>query len=158
MDFISGFGKAKIEEGDYKTIPFSLQFGTDSSEIFKNFNKKNDSLMLYMEPQINSVSSPEKDYEFALGVGIKYMKFINYPISFSLKFSTGPGYISVKTQTQRSGFAFFSNFDMGFYFFVAKGKAIQIGYRFRHISNANLRKPNLGINSHFAFIGLAFFY
>ncbi|MCE5265151.1 MAG: acyloxyacyl hydrolase [Deltaproteobacteria bacterium] len=36
--------------------------------------------------------------------------------------------------------------------------AHNLGYRYRHISNADLRQPNGGINGHIGHLGLSFFF
>ena len=46
----------------------------------------------------------------------------------------------------------------GIYYFIDDSWALNAGYRFRHISNLGIKKPNGGIDSHFAILGASRFF
>ena len=45
-----------------------------------------------------------------------------------------------------------------FYYFLSENSAMNIGYRWRHLSNAKLNMPNDGINTNFITFGYAAFF
>lgn len=156
IDFLMGNGGAKVKEGRYEVHYFNLQLSTEATNIFKKLKKEKGLFLLYIEPRYSSSIKPENDYEFGLGLGIKYLKPFKEKIFYSLSYSTGPHYISLRTEDQARGFLFSHNIDLGLYFYFEKGRAFYFGYRFNHMSSANFRKPNRGINGNFAFLGLSF--
>jgi hypothetical protein len=46
----------------------------------------------------------------------------------------------------------------GFYLSLTRKVALNLGYRYRHISNADIKKPNDGIDSHIGLLGLSYFF
>jgi hypothetical protein len=44
------------------------------------------------------------------------------------------------------------------HYFFTKTVALTFEYRFRHISNAEIKKPNRGIDSHFGLCGIVFLF
>lgn len=156
ISFLTGYGGAKVKEGRYEVYHFNFQLGTDASNIFKKFKKEKGFLLFYIEPRYASSINPENDYEFGLGLGIKYLKPLREKFFYFLSYSTGPHYISLKTEDQARGFLFSHNIDLGLYFYFEEKRAFYFGYRFNHMSNANFRKPNLGINGNFLFLGFSF--
>ena len=155
---ITGFGSASINEGDYETILLIWHLGIDLKKFFPKLETHKGKLSFYLEPQINPVVSPETDIECGIGLGFKYM----YPITDKLfpyiMGGAGPHYISVNTKKQTNGFIFSNTIGVGFYCFLTDNSAINLGYRLRHMSNANLTKPNGGIDSHFGTIGYSIFF
>ncbi|MEJ5167328.1 MAG: acyloxyacyl hydrolase [Thermoanaerobaculia bacterium] len=156
IGFLTGYGGAKVEEGRYQVYHFNLQLGTDASNIFKKLKKERGFFLLYMEPRYASSIKPENDYEFGLGLGIKYLKPLGRKFFYSLSYSTGPHYFTLRTEDQARGFLFSHNIDLGLYFYFEKERAFYFGYRFNHMSNANFRRPNMGINGNFVFLGISF--
>jgi opacity protein-like surface antigen len=79
-------------------------------------------------------------------------------ISASMMVSVGPHYISVVTQKQANGFIFSDMIGAGFSFFMTKNTMVSSEYRWRHLSNADLKNPNLGINNNFGLIGYSILF
>jgi lipid A 3-O-deacylase len=158
IGLITGYGRASMPEGKYETIPIILHCGVDLSKYFSGLRGHRGLLTAYIEPQVNPVISPESDIEFGVGVGLQYQYPVTTFLSLYVNASTGPYYISVDTTDQADGFIFANYAGAGAYFFVNKNTAVNAGYRFRHMSNANTREPNGGIDSHFGVIGISWFY
>jgi opacity protein-like surface antigen len=59
---------------------------------------------------------------------------------------------------QSSEFNFVVMGGIGLSWFVTSQAAVNIGYRFQHISNAGTSHPNVGLNASLPFIGFSFFY
>ncbi len=155
--FVTGAGSGPIDHDRYTVALFIAHFGyniktapqkADRSGIFS----------LFIEPQVNPVFSPRDDYEAGVGFGVQYL----YPLTENLRpyllASVGPHYISYNSESQSPGFNFLLTAGAGFYYFLDKKTALNLGWRFRHISNAGLRRPNDGLNIHCGVAGLSFFF
>jgi len=158
IGFITGYGSASIPEGKYETIPIILHCGMDLSRFFPGLKGHKGLLTAYIEPQVNPVIGPEDDIEAGIGIGLQYQYPVTTFFSLYVNASTGPYYISVDTADQADGFIFGNHVGAGAYFFVNKNIAVNAGYRFRHMSNADTHEPNGGIDSHFGVIGISWFY
>jgi opacity protein-like surface antigen len=60
-------------------------------------------------------------------------------------------------ETQRDGFNFAVAGEAGVHALVSDRIAVTGGYRLQHISNARTARPNLGVDTSFATIGLTYF-
>ena len=89
---------------------------------------------------------------------MKYTHSLTGRLTAYLMGSVGPHYISLKTVDQASGFIFADTVGAGFYYRITESSAINIGYRFRHASNAGLKMPNGGINTNFCTVGYSVFF
>ena len=158
MGFITGFGSASIPEGNYQPIFLIGHFGVDLKRYFSGLKNHSGTLSVFLEPQINPVVNPQTDFEFGIGIGLQYMHPIIGNLSAYVLGSIGPHYISVVTTKQASGFIFADTIGAGFYYYLTKDSAINVGYRFRHMSNANLADPNGGIDTSSGVIGYSVFF
>ena len=136
----------------------SWQLGYDLKRLFKNLPKYGGTLTGFLEPQINPVFSPETDVEFGVGIGLKYRHPLTETLSGYVMASVGPHFISVKTQDQANGFIFFDTASLGLSFFLTPKSAVDLEYRFRHMSNGGIKQPNNGINIHMVAIGYTLFF
>jgi len=158
MGFITGFGNGSIPEGSYQPVFLIGHFGVDLKRYFSGLKNHSGTLSVFLEPQINPVVNPQTDFELGIGIGLQYMHPIMDNLSVYALGSVGPHYISVVTTKQASGFIFADTIGAGFYYYVTKDSAINVGYRFRHMSNANLADPNGGIDTNSGVIGYSVFF
>jgi hypothetical protein len=158
MGFIAGFGSTTIIEGTYQPILLIGHFGVDMKRYFSGLKNHSGTLSVFLEPQFNPVFSPQTDIELGIGIGLQYMHPIVGNLSAYALGSVGPHYISVVTLQQASGFLFSDVIGAGLYYYLTKDSAINAGYRLRHLSNLNLKTPNLGINTNFGVIGYSVFF
>lgn len=156
--FITGFGTGNIDEGNYQPLLLIWHIGIDLNRFFHAIKDWDGKFLLYLEPQINPVVNPETDIECGIGFGLKFMYPVTNNLSAYILGSTGPHYISVNTEKQANGFIFSNTIGAGFYYFLTKKSAITVGYRFRHMSNAETSNPNNGIDNHFGTIGYSIFF
>lgn len=84
--------------------------------------------------------------EYALNSGIVYRRFLNTHSSIFATLNTGPMYIDTDTERLKKGFAFSDVIAVG-YNYKYKKLSFDGKFMFRHASNANLQKPNFGLNS-----------
>ncbi len=78
--------------------------------------------------------------------------------NFEGKSSVGPHYMTLNTADQSQGFLFADTIGLGLNVSISRGSAIDINYRFRHLSNAGIREPNYGIEHHIGLISCSLFY
>ena len=155
--FTLGYGKGNIHEGDYNPILLSLNIGADLSQ-WLNFLKGHEGrLSIFAEPQFNPVRD-SSDYEFGIGIGLKYMYPINNNLSLFILGSVGWHYITVVTADQSNEFIFADAIGAGFTYLFNGNMGLSLGYRYRHLSNCDIREPNGGINNHFGTLGYSYFF
>jgi hypothetical protein len=163
IGFWSGFGYGintkNIPEGNYQPYYFIAHLAC--KPFFKG-NSALEQFQFYLEPQYNYVRIAQagdthlNEHEFGLNVGVKYL----YPIANKWKVfiyvSTGPHSFSATTAIQAPGYLFSDNLGMGIYhFFTPKWSAV-FTYRIRHMSNADTRQPNNGINTDNFLFGIGY--
>ena len=155
---ITGYGKGDVKEGNYEPVLLIWHLGCDLKRFIPELKNYSGTFLVYLEPQINPVFERETDLEFGVCVGLKYMHPITDGISAYIFGSVGPHYITVQTTTQANGFIFSDTIGAGFSFFLTKKSSLNLGYRFRHMSNAGIKEPNEGINTHFGTIGYSVYF
>lgn len=158
IGFIVAYGKGNISEGSYEPVMIICRLGYDMKNFFSGLKGHRGTLSVYIEPQVNPVLSPENDLELGIGVGLKYMYPVTDYVSAYIFASVGPHYITVVTRDQTNGLLFSNTVGVGLSLFVTDRSAIMMEYRLRHLSNADLGKPNAGIDNHFGAIGYAGFF
>jgi len=140
-------------------IPTGLRFGFDLKPFTKKigFDPKG-MLELIYEPFISTITQPKTNMEMGLGIFFRY----SYPLTSKLypyiEVGTGPYYMTLKTHEQSTQFNFDDQGGGGLTYFFRDDTAINIGYRFRHVSNAGIKSPNGGIQCHEYLIGLSHYF
>lgn len=150
----SGFGygnnQKSLPEGNYNLTYSMLHIGCRPFFRGHSFLEQ---FQIYFEPQYNFVrispqGAPSKqEHEFGLNFGLKYL----YPFTQKLKvfvyIGTGPHAFSATTERQAPGYLFSDNMGMGLYYFLSPKWSVTTTFRIRHLSNADTRQPNHGINT-----------
>ncbi len=160
--FLVGYGYGRV--GDchnlYRPLLFIYHIGLNAHRLFPSvIPDTHKRLTFYLEPQYNKVIHPGGNYEFGLGFGFEYkFKLLKGFSDAYFLVGTGLHYISFDSKCQSGGFNFNDNLGTGLYIYVSQNSAINLGIRFRHISNANIRMPNKGINSILFMIGYSIFF
>ena len=74
--------------------------------------------------------------------------------------SIGAGMVDLdlNLESQSDGLSFMLQGGLGTYVFLTRNYALNAEWRYQHISNANLRLPNKGIDASVFFIGTTFFF
>ncbi len=77
-----------------------------------------------------------------------------------VEFAGGPFWTDLgdRVPEESTQFNFVLTAGGGFSYFVTRQAAINVGYRFHHISNAGTHYPNLGLNSSMPFGGFSFYF
>ena len=160
--FLIGYGyglsSTDIPEGNYRPVLLMGHFGLNP---FKSKAEKIPGIIsVFFEPQINPVLIKNTDHsewniEFGLNVGIQHLYPLTKRISVYELISTGPHFMGAQTITQSRGFIFSDNMGTGVYIFATEKIAVNLGFRIRHISNANTMMPNHGVNTYNFYFGLS---
>lgn len=100
--------------------------------------------------------------EEAMGQGLKLAlrhHFLSFgPLVPYLELTVGGGASDLEVLEIRSTFNFVAEGGAGFSIFVTDGLALTGGYRFQHISNGDVERPNRGFNSHIGTFGFSYFF
>jgi len=158
MAIITGLGASNIPEGNYQPILLIGHLGIDLKRYFQKLENHRGIFSFFLEPQFNTVVNPTRDFEFGIGIGVQYLYPLTDKLSTYVMGSIGPHYISVVTRREANGFIWSDFIGAGLYYYLTKDSAINAGYRFRHLSNADFAMPNGGINTNFATIGYSVFF
>ncbi len=110
------------------------------------------------EPQFNLFIQDHsvKHFETGINLGLQHRWYMNPNNWFYAQISSGPHYISMHTERQAGGFIFSDNFAAGLSLKFIGQLRTEIQYRFRHLSNASIKRPNAGLNNHFLMFGLVY--
>ncbi len=155
IGFIGGIGISTNQIGitvnyDYEVTLFQLQY------FYTILDKGTWQLELIGQPQFNTSSFVPQDnedviikgYEYGLNGGVVIRKyFFDYALSLYGLLSAGPHYVSDVPNRQAAGFIFSDNFMIGTSIHLFKSVELDLRTGIRHLSNANLKKPNGGINN-----------
>jgi hypothetical protein len=142
-----------LPEGQhYKPL---LLMGNLGWELTKKEKKGKWGIMF--EPQFNPVflDNKLKELEFGINVAIRYKYKIGENSFFYSQLGSGPHFITIATDRQAHGFIFSDNLALGISKMLANNWMLNTEFRIRHISNANVMKPNRGMNNLFLVIGLS---
>lgn len=144
---------------DVQVIPFYAHAGWLFPECIDGpLRSWNLDFEYYLEGWIGGVTGPQN----AIEVGIN-------PIGFKLAydagqtvvpyFSAGLGVMYTGLQGIKIGgpFEFNETGGVGVEIFLERGLALTVGYRYRHISNAGIKKDNRGLDTQFGTIGLSWY-
>lgn len=161
IGFWPGFGygnnQLSLPEGNYQPYYFLLHLALWP---FSENNVLGQRFRFYAEPQYNKVvlktdSSTSAEHEFGLNLGVKYIYPIFKKCDIFIYISTGPHAFSATTVRQAPGYVFSDNMGIGTYYHFSDKWAGVFTFRIRHLSNADTRSPNFGINTDNFHLGLS---
>ena len=153
------WGSLKGESGDISVYPAFVRLGFSANSLVGIKSSRN-TLQLTIEPFLNAVSGPEDGVEAGCALGVRYLHEIASPLALYLEASVAPMYYSIDTVEQgAAGFNFLDQFGAGLQYRVAPAMAVFGGYRFRHLSHADLAdRSNDGINTNALVLGFSWLY
>ena len=154
VGFNTGYGFGENTSEKYRPVYFIADFA-------KSFNNstagKKMFLTWYLEPQFNYVIT-DRPHDFEIGTNIGLRNNIRFSNNFYFyqMMGSGPHYFSADVNRQATGFLFSDNWAIGTYNKLGKKSPLflNLQFRFRHLSNASLKKPNGGINTFNFLVGL----
>jgi len=116
------------------------------------------SLETGLEPWLQYYLEPRGATGEGLKVALRYHFLGASPIFPYVEALAGMGGTSLNVQEIRSNFTFVLEAGVGLGFFLTDGVQLTGGYRFQHISNGNIERPNRGFNSDAGVVGVSFFF
>ena len=160
VGFFSGYGKGDLEsQKTLEFIPVGVRFGFNLRPWGKKLGWEPKGLLeLVCEPYFGYNLQPKDTTEFGLAFFLKY----GYPLTEKLypfiEVGTGPYYMTWSTASQSTQFNFDSQGGLGLLYFLDSHWGINTAFRYRHVSNADIKKPNGGIQSLVYLIGFSYYY
>ncbi len=170
FSYFTGYSHAKLKnEKDYQIIPSIFRFAFDmdkagigaaditeyiANKVFNNsgLEVKGETEFL-AETFLNTVISPDINLEVGFDLLVKY----SYPVTDKINpyFFSGGGvtYMTQHTDEQSTQVNYIPQLGVGVSYDLKEDFSLDFEYRYRHLSNANRRKPNKGINANMFLIG-----
>mgnify|MGYP003757987089 CR=1 FL=1 len=110
-------------------------------------------MQFQLEPFFSFVPLPEVAAEAGLVFFIKYTVPIKSPVKPYVRGGSGVILLSRETEEQSSLFDFASQMGLGVSIDIWGERSLLLEYRYRHVSNCDLKHPNSGIDSYIWVLG-----
>jgi opacity protein-like surface antigen len=159
----SGFGKPFGSEGSSnEKVEFALlapRTGVGISDAWARDSWYGGSFALIGEGQLWWAHEPHNGFGGAFDLTLRYqlLALRERDVVPFIESGAGLGGIDFDLDSQRDGFNFLLQTGAGLHWFLSERNSLELGYRYHHISNAGSRRPNVGINSHVAYLGISYF-
>ncbi len=141
---------------DYEVVPVVLGVEKDITTQVNDFLPWNmwGELDFVVEGFMGPVVSPDSNLEVGCGIGLLWIPLKYKDLSFYVRVSSGPGYTTQHTDRQGSQWNFFSWAGVGVQWGLMRDLYGLVELRYRHFSNAGIKKPNKGVNNCGVFAGI----
>lgn len=152
------FGDLKRQD-DYEMVPLYVQCGFDIKPLFEKIHiNPPGSIDFLFEPFMNTITSPDANAETGLNFMLKYRYPLIQKLHLYAEGGVGLLYTTQHTYEQATQFNFNEQFGAGISFFFAENKSFNVGYRYRHFSNAGIEEPNAGVDMRMILTGISIYY
>jgi len=160
IDIRSGFFDGELRsQGHYKGIPLMASFNFDMRSIFEKMNvKTKGSINGCIEPFINTVMSPDPNVETGSNFLLRYVYPLTGRIQPFVAVGLGVIFMTQHVHEQSTQYNFLPQGGVGCLFFFQEKAALNVEYRFRHLSNASIKHPNSGIDVDMGLAGVSLFF
>ena len=105
---------------------------------------------VYLEPRVFTAAG--------LKIALRHHFVGVGPLVPYLEATAGAGGTNLTVRETHSHFTFVLEAGAGVSYFMTPGAALNLGYRFQHISNGNTGHPNRGVNSNTGVAGVSFYF
>lgn len=158
--FTSGFAWGNLKEQDhYEVIPLMVSLGFDLKPILAKIGLYTKGLFnINVEPFLGYVISPNNNAELGCSFLLKFAYPLTKKIRPYIEGGSGLIYLTQHTREQSTQFNFVDQGGVGLSYLFKDNLSLNVGYRFRHISNASIKEPNSGINSDMILCGVSVLY
>ncbi len=156
----TGYIKADLKnQKDMEAVPMGFRFGFDLKPFTKKFGLDPKGLLeLVYEPFLSVITEPDLNAEFGLPFFFKYAYPITEKLYPFIEVGTGPYYMTLHTREQSTQFNFVNQGGAGLIYFLKDDLALNVGYRFRHVSNGSIKEPNNGIDANVFLAGVSYYF
>ncbi|MEM6316773.1 MAG: acyloxyacyl hydrolase [Bacteroidota bacterium] len=151
------FGYSIVSEQLPEGYPYQPLFLTARFGIYNFPSKKRAQFSVFGEPQFTFHDAPSSfanSFELGINFGVRYQLPFSDKNGLLASISAGPHHLSLETTLQARGFLFSDNFEVGYYHQINEQWRVTVKPRFRHLSNAGLQSPNIGIDNFFLMVGV----
>lgn len=161
IDVSTGYLNSNLNDTHKKYQGFPLLIGIEFdikpllSKIWINTKGRADFIL---EPFINTISSPDSNVEVGSNFLVQYVFPLNEKLQPYVKGGLGVLYMSQHTLEQSTQYNFLPQGGGGVQYFIKDNLALNLEYRYRHLSNASIKHPNSGIDSNLYLCGVTFFF
>lgn len=158
VEILGGWGQAGLKtKQDYHFIPLIVGFDFNLKNLNENLKSHYPGLLEFqIEPFFSLVLQPNHNIEigntFALKAGLLPETFAFQPY---IRGGVGGIYITQHIPEQSTQFNFCEYGGVGSHYFFNKNTALTVEFRYRHLSNADIKQPNRGISSYLTLFGIA---
>jgi len=161
IDILTGYfhGYMDNTEKDYNAVPLLVGINYDLKPwIAKIGLNTQGSFNFVLEPFINTVIEPDSNVE----VGSNFLLKYGFPLTAKLqpyvKGGLGILYMSQHTKEQSTQYNFLPQGGAGLQYRITNNIALNMEYRYRHLSNAAIKHPNSGIDVSMYLCGVTIFF
>ncbi|MFA4984393.1 MAG: acyloxyacyl hydrolase [Candidatus Omnitrophota bacterium] len=161
VEFLSGYGAGDLRlKKDYRVVPFFADFDFRLKPLLARKNIHFPGLLQFIiEPFFSYVTGPDKNVEVGNNFLIKIGLFPEgWTLQPYIKGGAGFLYMSQHTLEEGTQFNFNECIGAGMHYFFRKNAALTLEYRYRHLSNCDIKLPNGGIDSDFVIGGISFLF
>ena len=156
-----GIDNNSLPEGNYSPTNFSVQFAYKGLFLRDDTVQGREDFLLFLEPQYNFVViKSEKghiqEWDGGLATGLKYNYKLLPSLTLSFQVASGPHWYSATTSRQAPGFLFSNHVGLALYQKLSERLSLSFMFKIRHMSNADTRQPNHGINTNNYVWGLTY--
>jgi len=161
----SGFGYGidnnSLPEGNYSPTNFSAQFAYKGLFLRDDTVQGREDFLLFLEPQYNYVvlkseKGNKQEWDGGLATGLKYNYKLLPSLTLSFQVASGLHWYSATTSRQAPGFLFSNHVGLALYQKLSERLSVSFMFKIRHMSNADTRQPNHGINTNNYVWGLSY--
>ncbi len=160
VGFLTGYGKGDLErQKTLEFIPLGVRFGFDLKPLGKKLGWEPKGLLEFVcEPYLGYNLQPQDNMEFGVAFLLKYGFPLTEKLYPFIEVGTGPYYMTWSTDSQSTQFNFDSQGGLGLLYFLERHWVVNAAFRYRHVSNADIKKPNGGIQSLVYLVGFSYYY
>ncbi|MDP2924548.1 MAG: acyloxyacyl hydrolase [Candidatus Omnitrophota bacterium] len=146
-------------EKNYTGIPLLIGLEFDVKPLISKIGINTKGRVdLILEPFIGAIIEPNNNVEVGSNFLMQYVFPLNNKFQPYVKGGLGVLYMSQHTREQATQYNFLSQGAAGIQFFIKDNVALNVEYRYRHLSNSSIKAPNSGINSDLYLCGVTFFF
>jgi hypothetical protein len=161
VEFLTGYGYARAETQErYRIVPLCLDFDFDFNPIMEKIGVRYPGLQQFIvEPFVAPAYSPHANVEAGMDFALKFGIFpSDWTFQPYMKGAFGPMYLTQRFVEQSTQFNFNEYAAAGFHYFFTKDCALTGEFRFRHVSNGDIKRPNSGITTSMWLLGVSRFF
>jgi opacity protein-like surface antigen len=174
LGVLTGYGRTSVDDkDDYIAMPVHFRVGVDMDKMqlgycdwvergAKKFFNKDFHPQGYtefvMEPFVSYVPQPDTNAEFGLVLLSKFAYPLTPKVHPYIFAGGGVMYITQHLREQSTQYNFTPQLGVGVSLFLKENMALDVEWRWRHFSNAMIKRPNDGVNLKMIFVGVSWFF